>query len=208
MPVTAFPQRVFVDTCWLQAGFQKVFTTETAKLNWGGHEHVIAVPSVEAKVFPAGVLSEEAPLLAEVARLAEAGRVKLFVSELVWFESFGAPGTSQPGYPGHVFERCVPERVKTGFIYSIAFGHGQAPLRAQLRRSFERYPDPVLARLRERFGPRNLMDCVHLLTAERHGMDFFLCDRRFTRTYRPGLDDFHVWPVVPSELLRNLHVRA
>lgn len=200
------PKRVFVDTCWLQVGFQWVFTTHTATLNWGGRELAVELPTAKPKDFP-GTLAEEAPLLRDVARLAAAGVVQLFISDLVWLESFGAPGTSQPGYPGHIFEGCIPERVESGFIYSVTFGRGSAPLSHQLRRAFENYPDPVLAKMRKRFGPRNLMDCVHLLTAERHGMDFFLCDRQFTKTYQPGIDEFRTWPVVPSELLRNLHIR-
>lgn len=197
---------VFVDTCWLQLGFQWKFGERMEDMPWGPSVISLPMQTCEPKVFPKGFLASEAPLLQKVALLAEEGRIKLFTSDLVMLESFGAHGTSRPNYPGHLFQKCPPKRLKSGFQYSVVFDHRRVPVNVQLRRDFERYPDEKLTALRRKMGQRNLMDCVHLLTACRQGMDFFLCDRRFAKSYRSGRDNVSTWPLVPSELLRNLHV--
>lgn len=191
----------------MQHGFQWALSSTTVSLPWG--ESVISAPieSYVPREFEGEYLATETPLLHQIARLAEEGRIRLFTSELVLFEAFGGPGTSLPWRPGHVFERAPPERLKSGFDYTIVFGRGEK-LRDQLHDIFSVYPDEELAALRTRLGPKNLMDAVHLLTASRHRLNFFLCDRPFTKAYRSGKDTMLSWPVIPSELLRNLHENA
>ncbi len=137
---------VFVDSCWMQHGFQWKRSVTRNLVRWGDSDSTIPVESYAPLEFDGDYFSSEAPLLHEVARLAEEGRIRLFTSELVLFEVFGGPGTSRPWVPGHVFERVHLERLKSGFDYSIVFGRGRK-LRDQLSDVFEVYPVVGLPKL-------------------------------------------------------------
>ena len=199
------PIKVFIDTCTLQHAYPHVPAAEVVTLNWGGSDHLLEIESAKAKTFQGEFLNREVAYLPQLASLAAGGKVAYFTSELVIFELFGAPGTSLPDRPGHIFSEGSVTRIKSGFQYSLLIGKSRT-LRNELHQAFESYPDVVLQSVRQQLGGDRLLDSVHLVTAHRHAMRYFLTtDEKLVNAFRKSPDLLSVWPVFPSELLRNLH---
>lgn len=204
------PLQVFVDTCVFQLGFPYRPAKRVQTINWGGRDFDVELDTYDSKTLEGDFLRREAPLLRRIARAAEEGRIRLYSSELVQFELFGAPGTSSAHMEGHVFAQCVPEKVKSGFDYSLNFGLRSKPLKEQLEASFVNYPDVELHQVVASLGAKRLLDSVHLITAHRHHMNVMLTtDLKLIEAYKrcpPKL--LSVLPVLPSELLHRICDRA
>ncbi|MBC7368585.1 MAG: hypothetical protein H7343_17535 [Undibacterium sp.] len=197
---------VFVDTCIFQQGFPYKPGKKAVEINWGGRNFSVETDVYVDKEFPTEKLSQEIKLLSKIAEVTQTGRIELITSELVARELEGAPGNSKPSHPGHIFEHCGVREVRSGLIFQIGYGYGFGRIRDQLARSFENYPDRILQEVRKKLGGNRLIDSVHLITAERNAAKYFLTtDQKLIDAFRREPDMLKIWPVLPSELLRNLH---
>jgi hypothetical protein len=197
---------VFIDTCIFQQGFPYRAAKKTVEINWGGKDFSVETGVYVSKKFPTEKLIQEIELLPKIAQIAQSGDVELITSELVVHELGGAPGNSKSNHPGHTFEHCEVREVRSGFIFQIGYGSGFRSARDQLAQSFESYPDRILQEVRSKLGGDRLMDSVHLITAERNSAKYFLTtDQKLINAFRREPDILKIWPVLPSELLRNIH---